>query len=189
LKGKYLLNLDSESEGILTVSCAGGSMTTVTLPFTRSHCDGTVYKVTFSGLLGGHSGAEIHKGRANAAVLLGEFLEQCGGKLISAYGGCADNAIMSSLTAEIVCGDVMEAAKTCQAKFRERFPEENITLTVNDTLTVTYSPMQYISRMYGKTESAELKALVSELYQYHLTAVDYLADPYGNDKDNLVSAQ
>jgi len=66
---------------------------------------------------------------------------------------------------------------------------ENITLTVNDQLTVTYSPMQYISRMYGKTESDELKALVSELYQYHLTAVNYLADPYGNDKDNLVSAQ
>lgn len=66
---------------------------------------------------------------------------------------------------------------------------ENITLTVNDQLTVTYSPMQYISRMYGKTENAELKALVSELYQYHLTAVNYLADPYGNDKDNLVSAQ
>ena len=56
-------------------------------------------------------------------------------------------------------------------------------------MTVTYSPMQYISRMHGKTESAELKALVSELYQYHLTALNYLADPYGNDKDNLVSAQ
>lgn len=66
---------------------------------------------------------------------------------------------------------------------------ENITLTVNDKLTVTYSPMQYISRMYGKTENAQLKTLVNELYQYHLTAVDYLADPYGNDKDNLVSAQ
>lgn len=65
----------------------------------------------------------------------------------------------------------------------------NITLTVNDALTVTYSPMQYISRMYGKTESEELRALVSELYQYHLTALNYLADPYGNDKDNLVSAQ
>lgn len=66
---------------------------------------------------------------------------------------------------------------------------ENITLTVNDQMTVTYSPMQYISRMYSKTESTELKALVSELYQYHMTAVDYLADPYGNDKDNLVNAQ
>lgn len=66
---------------------------------------------------------------------------------------------------------------------------ENITLTVNDQMTVTYSPMQYISRMYGKTENADLKVLVNELYQYHLTAVNYLADPYGNDKDNLVSAQ
>lgn len=65
----------------------------------------------------------------------------------------------------------------------------NITLTVNDELTVSYSPMHYISRMYGKTKSAELKALVSELYQYHLTAVNYLEDPYGNDKDNLVIAQ
>ena len=65
----------------------------------------------------------------------------------------------------------------------------DITLTVNDSMSITYSPLRYISRMYGKTESAELKALVSELYQYHLTAVDYLADPYGNDKDNLVSAQ
>ena len=66
---------------------------------------------------------------------------------------------------------------------------ESIALTVNDQMTVTYSPMQYISRMHGKTERAELKTLVSELYQYHLTAVDYLADPYGNDKDNLISAQ
>ena len=66
---------------------------------------------------------------------------------------------------------------------------KNITLTVNDGLTVTYSPMQYISRMYGKTENAQLKALICELYQYHLTAVNYLADPYGNDKDNLVFAQ
>ena len=65
----------------------------------------------------------------------------------------------------------------------------DITLTVNDSMSITYSPMRYISRMYGKTESAELKTLVSELYQYHLTAVNYLADPYGNDKDNLVSAQ
>lgn len=66
---------------------------------------------------------------------------------------------------------------------------ENITLTVNDTLTISYSPVHYISRMNDKAENAELKTLVSKLYQYHLTAVDYLADPYGNGKDNLVSAQ
>lgn len=66
---------------------------------------------------------------------------------------------------------------------------KNITLTVNDALTITYSPMHYISRMYNRTDDAELKALIGELYQYHLTAVEYLADAYGNGKDNLVSAQ
>lgn len=66
---------------------------------------------------------------------------------------------------------------------------QDITLTVNDTLSVTYSPMDYISRVYHKTEDAQLQELLSQLYQYHLTAVNYLADPYGNDKDNLVSAQ
>lgn len=65
----------------------------------------------------------------------------------------------------------------------------SITLTVNDELSVTYSPMQYISRMYGKTGSETLKILLGNLYEYHLTALDYLADPYGNDKDNLVIAQ
>ena len=70
--------------------------------------------------------------------------------------------------------------------------DEAITLTVssaNGTLSVSYSPMHYISRMYKETGNAKLKTLLQELYQYHLTAVDYLADPYGNDMDNLVVAQ
>lgn len=68
----------------------------------------------------------------------------------------------------------------------------DITLTVTDgtdELSVTYSPMRYISRMYDKTGSETLKVLLGNLYEYHLTAVEYLADPYGNDKDNLVVAQ
>lgn len=67
--------------------------------------------------------------------------------------------------------------------------DKAITLTVNDTLSVSYSPMHYISRMYDREEEGALKTLLLELYQYHLTAVDYLADPYGNDMDNLVVAQ
>ncbi len=66
---------------------------------------------------------------------------------------------------------------------------EEITLTVNDTMTVTYSPMYYISRMYSKTDKAQLKTLLATMYQYHLTAQTYIQDPLGNDKDNLVSAQ
>ena len=129
LDGKFLLNLDSEAEGILTVSCAGGSMTTVTLPFVREHMEGAVYTVRISGLTGGHSGAEIHKGRANAAVLAGEFLAACDAKVISAEGGSADNAIMTECVLTVCGTGVPEAAEACAARMRSRYPEENITVT------------------------------------------------------------
>ncbi len=65
-----------------------------------------------------------------------------------------------------------------------------ISLTVNDSFTVTYSPMYYISSVYNKdTTDAALKTLMGAMYQYHMTALDYVADPLGNGKDNLVSAQ
>ncbi len=133
LNGKFLMNLDSEAEGILTVSCAGGSMTTVTLPFVRERAEGAVYTVRIHGLTGGHSGAEIHKGRANAAVLAGEFLAECGAKVISAEGGCADNAIMTECILTVCGGDIETAASVCEKRFAARFPEENIKVTCTPT--------------------------------------------------------
>ncbi len=65
-----------------------------------------------------------------------------------------------------------------------------ITLTVNDTFTITYSPMHYISAVYNNASTQpELKTLMGAMYQYHLTAQEYIGDPLGNGKDNLVSAQ
>lgn len=133
LNGKILLNLDSEDEGILTVSCAGGSMTTVTLPFTRENVSGEVCTVRIHGLTGGHSGAEIHKGRANAAVLAGEFLAEAGCRVVSAEGGSADNAIMPECLLTVCGGDVSAAAKRCEARFRARYPEEKICVTCTPT--------------------------------------------------------
>lgn len=132
LKGKLLLNMDSEDEGVLTVSCAGGAAVRLALPVSRTHRDGEVYTVEITGLTGGHSGAEIHKGRANAAVLAGELLRECGG-LIHIEGGSADNAIMPSCKL-ILCGDgVPAAARACEARFRARYPEEDIRVTVTPT--------------------------------------------------------
>lgn len=69
----------------------------------------------------------------------------------------------------------------------------NITLTVSngtEEMSVTYSPMHYISRMYHKDGSSEaMKTLLSNLYEYHLQAVSYLNDIYGNQQDNVVAAQ
>ena len=69
LKGRTLLNMDSEEEGILTVSCAGGMTAMMDLPVRRSEVMGEQMEVTISGLAGGHSGTEIHKNRANSNIL------------------------------------------------------------------------------------------------------------------------
>ncbi len=71
LKGRTMLNLDSEDEGVLTVSCAGGNVSVCTLPVTHAPFSGTALTVTVGGLLGGHSGTEIDKGRGNANLLMG----------------------------------------------------------------------------------------------------------------------
>ena len=61
LKGKKLINIDSEEEGILTVGCAGGFGYNTEIPVTRENAEGEKISIRIHGLLGGHSGAEIHK--------------------------------------------------------------------------------------------------------------------------------
>ena len=68
LKGKKMLNLDSEEDDTLTVSCAGGSDFRVTLPIERKKTKGFETEIILSGLQGGHSGMEIDKNRVNAEV-------------------------------------------------------------------------------------------------------------------------
>nr|WP_325227813.1 aminoacyl-histidine dipeptidase [uncultured Oscillibacter sp.] len=101
LKGKKLVNLDSEEEGVFTVSCAGGLRLDCFLAGERSPLHGEVgYQVELSGLLGGHSGAEIHKGRASANHVMGRVLYSAmervpGLRLADVRGGRFDNVICS----------------------------------------------------------------------------------------------
>ncbi|MBO7253148.1 MAG: M20/M25/M40 family metallo-hydrolase, partial [Oscillospiraceae bacterium] len=75
-KGKTLINLDSEGEGIFTVSCAGGGCGTISLPVERRAVYGPCIRLVVDGLQSGHSGAEIHKNRANANKVMGEFMHR-----------------------------------------------------------------------------------------------------------------
>lgn len=94
LHAKYLLNIDSEVEGVLTVGCAGGGRCDAARSFSTAAGDGAVCSLTVSGLQGGHSGVDINKGRSNANKLLAQCLAQLPGvRLISLYGGEQDNAI------------------------------------------------------------------------------------------------
>ena len=103
LQGRTMLNIDSEEEGIFTVGCAGGSSVFCHLPLIRENFSGETLEVRVSGLVGGHSGVEINKGRANADVLLGRLLRAMAAvtelRLVSAEGGSKDNAIPTAAVA------------------------------------------------------------------------------------------
>ena len=76
LKSKILLNLDSEDEGELFIGCAGGKDTLINLNYNKTDVPDSfsAYKISVSGLVGGHSGDDIQKGRANANKLLNRIL-------------------------------------------------------------------------------------------------------------------
>ena len=119
LKGRTLLNLDSEVEGVFTVSCAGGNRTKCVLPVRREAFAGAGLQVSVGGLAGGHSGTEIHRGRANANLLLGRCLGAIAARtelrLGWAEGGGKDNAIAAGSTAQIVAADPEAARAAVEA--------------------------------------------------------------------------
>lgn len=106
LKGKTLINLDSEEEGIFLASCAGGARIDCQVPFDREAKKGVELKLSVCGLLGGHSGTEIHRERGNANMLMARVLfalTKVGDiGLISWNGGVADNAIPRDCEASIL---------------------------------------------------------------------------------------
>ena len=95
--GSYVLNLDSEDEGIMTAGGSGGAKIHTDLKVQREQKTGTASELCVTGLRGGHSGVEIDKGRANAILLMGRLLKKlrksCGISLVSISGGGKDNAI------------------------------------------------------------------------------------------------
>lgn len=106
LQSRTMLNLDSEEEGHLLVSCAGGVTSIAHLPIRREMVVGQKVTLTVTRLQGGHSGVEIDKGRGNACQLLGRMLYQLQEdfvfQLCSVQGGLKDNAIPREATADLV---------------------------------------------------------------------------------------
>lgn len=132
VKGRTMLNLDSEDEGIFTVSCAGGAACTVSLNAERKAVYGPCVRLSVESLRGGHSGAEIHKNRANANKVMGDFLGRiqklmplC---LTSFSGGSKDNAIPRACQATVVAMGIgleriNDIAAQLQQEVRETYDE------------------------------------------------------------------
>ncbi len=141
LKGKTVINVDSEDEGVFTVSCAGGARGIITLPVTRRVVYGPCIKLTVEGLQGGHSGVEIHKNRANANKVMGELLSRVQ-KLMPLCmtkfsGGAKDNAIPRSCQTTLVAMDIHlerinEITEALQQELRQQYDEPELIIRGDD---------------------------------------------------------
>ena len=128
LKGKRFLNIDSEEEGEFLAGCAGGSKVKLMLPTETKKCvlasEDKLMKLSVSGLLGGHSGTDINKNRANAVKCLGNILlsymnENVDFRLVNVSGGGKDNAIPFYAEAYLITKEAEKLAAITTQKFEE----------------------------------------------------------------------
>lgn len=135
-KGRTLINLDSEEEGVYLTGCAGGVRNVIELPvdFTRP-TKAKAYDIRIHGLAGGHSGMEIDKNRANAIKLLGRLLSQLAEvELARLEGGEKMNAIAKQAMATIVTDQdidqsIGEMAETFRSEYAVSDPELKVSVT------------------------------------------------------------
>lgn len=145
LKGKKMLNIDSDEEGIFLTSCAGGTAVNAQISVKRMMQEGLVMNLKVDGLFGGHSGAEIHKEHGNADILMGRVLarlmQEIPYGLISLAGGLKDNAIPRECHASIMIPeDFKEEVIVILEKLSETFRKELFASDAN--VTVSYEILE-----------------------------------------------
>ena len=144
LQGHKLLNLDSEEEGVMTVSCAGGNSSVCHVPMSYESSEGVQLALSVKGLKGGHSGAEIDKGRANSNLVMGRLLlaldqADLGCAIAELSGGAKQNAIPRETNAVIVAApEKKDAVIAClqetiaQIKNEYATPDPDLALDITE---------------------------------------------------------
>jgi len=155
LKGRMLLNLDSEEEGTFTVGCAGGADSEITLPLKRKKIAfKDSYRLKLFGYRGGHSGLDIDQGRGNAIKLLTRLIHMAGKKfrfeLIRIEGGSKRNAIPREAWADLYING-------SQAKKMLAFFESGFAQIKNEFRSVETSA-QFAFEKLGKEKELPLSA-------------------------------
>jgi len=164
-QAKKMINIDSEIEGILTVGCAGGIRSAIKIPIDYIESSGTLYTVSFDGFIGGHSGTDIHKERANANCLMGRFLSELKGKtdysLVSVTGGSKENVIPTFAKICFVADSTSEnILKEIVDDFSKKIHDEYSTADPNIMITLDSSE-NGIHRVFSKkTQTAVTTALL-----------------------------
>ncbi|MBQ1549276.1 MAG: aminoacyl-histidine dipeptidase [Clostridia bacterium] len=165
LDGRLMLNLDSEDEGVATVSCAGGMDYTMTRALTCEKQSGETVTIDVKGLLGGHSGTDIDLGHANADKLIARavlsVLEEEAARLVSFTGGTKGNAIPREAAATLWF-PTADAADTAAEKLHalgEAFTHEIRRLEPGINVTVSRAAAE-VSVMSREDTEAVISAIV-----------------------------
>lgn len=149
LQGKYMVNIDSEEEDSLLVSCAGGLTGIMEIPLEFERKEGRKLTVSIKGLTGGHSGMEIHKNRVNGHLLMGRLLYELGKhdfQIISVKGGTKDNAIPREAIAELavsedqvtpLINEIKFLAEKYKKEYRANEPELTVLTALGDVNSYT----------------------------------------------------
>ncbi len=124
-KSKYLLNLDSEDEGVFTCGCAGGCEVKLRIPTEYQELKMPAFRISVKGLSGGHSGTDIDKEKGNANKILGRILNDIFdySELISINGGSKGNAIPREAQA-VIASDNIEQVRTKVTEWNEILKNE-----------------------------------------------------------------
>lgn len=142
LEGRYLLNLDSEDRGQVYIGCAGGADINVSAAFATSSLreDEAALELTIGGLIGGHSGLDIHRGRGNANRLMSRALVELAEfspRLVSWSGGTLRNALPREAQASLVLFDEhVSIARQRLAAFEAQIRDELRDTDPDVTLTL-----------------------------------------------------
>ncbi len=171
LKGKILLNLDTEEDHVFTIGCAGGLDTLIDWSYKEEPCpaQATGIKITLNGLKGGHSGMDIHTGRGNANKLMNRVLSACiksGLRIGSIQGGSVRNAIPRESVAQVAVTKLSLFEKTFQTIVAEIQAEY---ATVEPGLSITWTstapPSSVMSARDQKRWLAAVRSVLNGVFR------------------------
>ena len=166
ITARTMINMDSEEEGVATISCAGGLRVQLTRPVERIAAEGTLVQIRIEGLLGGHSGTDIDKERQNANILMARLVEHLmkntDGKLVTFAGGTKDNAITRECEASLVYAEKAEAEKAekLACELAETFSEEISSFEPDFGCEVSVEEGQSVSALIDEYAKEILRAIL-----------------------------
>ncbi len=167
LSARTMINLDSEDEGVATVSCAGGLRFNLTRPIKRNEKEGILLRLEVTGLLGGHSGTDINKEHQNANLLMARMINHLfhntDALLVDFHGGTKDNAIPRETFATLFYPDEA-AAKNAEA----------LALTLASDFSAEICPYEPAFQFLVNTEEGNADVISREDGTAFITAM-YLA--------------